>query len=66
MTFLDFLKVVSTTFVYLSGEDIPSHQYSVTQYERDLKAGNAPSRDAHGRESRDLCWAAAETLFRHD
>ncbi|GFZ42595.1 hypothetical protein JCM24511_00311 [Saitozyma sp. JCM 24511] len=43
-----FLKVVSTTFVYLSGEDIPSHQYSVTQYERDLRLGNAPTRDSHG------------------
>ncbi|CAD6589943.1 MAG: hypothetical protein TREMPRED_005581, partial [Tremellales sp. Tagirdzhanova-0007] len=43
-----FLKVVSTSFVYLNGEEIPSHQYSVTQYERDLKAGNAPGRDGHG------------------
>ncbi|ORY24393.1 ER to Golgi transport-related protein [Naematelia encephala] len=43
-----FLKVVSTNFVYLNGQEIPTHQYSVTQYERDLKAGNAPGRDGHG------------------
>lgn len=47
----DFLKVVSTNFVYLGGEEIPSHQYSVTKYERNLKEGNAPGRDEHGRES---------------
>lgn len=46
----DFLKVVGTTFHYLNGEEIPSHQYSVTQYERDLRKGNAPSKDEHGRE----------------
>ena len=51
----DFLKVVSTSFVYLSGEEIPSHQYSVTQYERDLGTGNAPGRDAHGRMSSADC-----------
>jgi len=43
-----FIKVVSTTFVYLNGEEIPSHQYSVTSYERNLKEGNAPGRDNHG------------------
>ncbi|WVQ94760.1 hypothetical protein IAU59_001841 [Kwoniella sp. CBS 9459] len=43
-----FLKVVSTNFVYLSGEEIPSHQYSVTQYERDLRQGNMPGKDSHG------------------
>lgn len=47
---LDFLKVVSTNFVYLNGDEIPSHQYSVTRYERNLKDGNAPGRDEHGRE----------------
>ncbi|KAK6907281.1 hypothetical protein I203_101271 [Kwoniella mangroviensis CBS 8507] len=43
-----FLKVVSTNFVALNGEEIPSHQYSVTQYERDLRLGNAPGKDSHG------------------
>lgn len=47
----DFLKVVSTDFVYLNGDHIPTHQYSVTQYERDLRKGDGPSRDEHGRES---------------
>ena len=46
----DFLKVVSTNFVYLSGAEIPTHQYSVTQYERDLRQGNMPGKDSHGRE----------------
>jgi hypothetical protein len=47
----DFLKVVSTSFVYLGGDEIPSHQYSVTRYERNLREGNAPGRDEHGRTS---------------
>lgn len=47
---VDFLKVVSTNFISLNGEEIPSHQYSVTQYERDLRTGNAPGKDAHGRK----------------
>lgn len=45
----DFLKVVSTNFVYLNGEEVPSHQYSVTQYERNLDDGNAPGKDGHAR-----------------
>lgn len=36
--------------MYLSGEEIPSNQYSVTRYERDLAHGNMPTRDSHGRE----------------
>lgn len=43
-----FVKVVSTSFVYLNGAEIPSHQYSVTRYERDLRTGNLPTRDDHG------------------
>jgi hypothetical protein len=50
MLMVDFLKVVSTRFVYLSGDAISSNQYSVTQYERDLRQGNAPGRDGHARE----------------
>lgn len=38
--------------MYLGGEEIPSHQYSVTQYERDLRQGNAPGKEGHARE----CW----------
>lgn len=47
----DFLKVVSTTYNLLSGETVNSHQYSVTQFERDLTQGNAPGKEGHGRES---------------
>ncbi|WVQ74510.1 hypothetical protein IAR50_004111 [Cryptococcus sp. DSM 104548] len=43
-----FLKVVSTNFVSLDEEEISTHQYSVTQYERDLRTGNAPGKDSHG------------------
>lgn len=56
----DFLKVVGTEFEYLTGERIPSHQYSVTQYERDLRLGDAPRRDEHGRESSFPLAAAAD------
>jgi hypothetical protein len=49
---LDFLKVVSTTYNLLSGETVNSHQYSVTQFERDLTQGNAPGKEGHGREYR--------------
>ncbi|BGP58406.1 hypothetical protein JCM8202_001909 [Rhodotorula sphaerocarpa] len=31
-----FLKVVSTKFQFLDGRELNTHQYSVTQYERDL------------------------------
>lgn len=48
----DFLKVVSTTYNLLSGETVNSHQYSVTQFERDLTQGNAPGKEGHGRELR--------------
>lgn len=44
-----FLKVVSTTFVYLNGDEIPTNQYSLTSYERDLSQGNGLSRDDDGR-----------------
>lgn len=47
----DFLKVVSTTYNLLSGETVNSHQYSVTQFERDLTQGNAPGKDGHGRKT---------------
>lgn len=30
-----FLKVVSTKFTFLDGRELKTHQYSVTQYERD-------------------------------
>ena len=36
-----FLKVVSTEFRSLRGEILKTHQYSVTQYERDLSPGAA-------------------------
>jgi len=32
-----FLKVVSTQFEFLDGRELKTHQYSVTQYERDCK-----------------------------
>lgn len=43
-----FVKVVSTAFVYLGGQNIQTNQYSATEYERDLKHGNLPTKDQHG------------------
>ncbi|GAA5982498.1 hypothetical protein JCM10908_006673 [Rhodotorula pacifica] len=36
-----FLKVVSTRFQFLDGRELNTHQYSVTQYERDLSNNKA-------------------------
>ncbi|GAA5883188.1 hypothetical protein JCM3774_002413 [Rhodotorula dairenensis] len=36
-----FLKVVSTRFQFLDGRELNTHQYSVTQYERDLSSNKA-------------------------
>ncbi|BGP03775.1 ER-derived vesicles protein erv46 [Rhodotorula toruloides] len=36
-----FLKVVSTKFQFLDGRELNTHQYSVTQYERDLTNNKA-------------------------
>lgn len=41
-----FLKVVSTRFETMSKNTLATHQYSVTSYERDLNAGNAPTQEA--------------------
>lgn len=41
-----FLKVVSTRFETMSKNVLATHQYSVTSYERDLNAGNAPAQEA--------------------
>lgn len=46
--FQDFLKVVSTSFNLLSGGTVDSHQYSVTEFERNLAEGNAPGKEGHG------------------
>jgi len=46
-----FLKVVSTHFEFLDGRELNTHQYSVTQYERDLAAGNKPGRDELGHKA---------------
>jgi len=46
-----FLKVVSTRFVTLKGHTISTHQYSVTQYERDLSTGNKPGPDELGHQN---------------
>jgi len=35
-----FLKVVSTNFVYINGEEESSNQYSVTEYDQDFSAGS--------------------------
>jgi hypothetical protein len=43
------LQVVSTQFNLLDGRVLNSHQYSVTQYERDLTRGNRPGPDGEGR-----------------
>jgi len=46
-----FLKVVSTKLITLSGEVLNTHQYSVTEYERDLSQGNKPGKDDHGHQT---------------
>lgn len=46
-----FLKVVSTKFVSLTGEELNTHQYSVTEYERDLSKGNKPGKDELGHQT---------------
>ena len=46
-----FLKVVSTKFVTLSREELSTHQYSVTEYERDLNKGNQPGKDDLGHQT---------------
>ncbi|GAA5908587.1 retrograde cargo receptor ERV46 [Sporobolomyces salmoneus] len=46
-----FLKVVSTQFEFLDGRELKTHQYSVTQYERDLSNKNAQSKDSHGHQT---------------
>ncbi|KAL1411336.1 ER-derived vesicles protein erv46 [Vanrija albida] len=43
-----FVKVVSTSFQYLTGDEIPTNQYSVTEYERDVRGGLLPGKDEHG------------------
>ncbi|KAI5481274.1 COPII-coated vesicle membrane protein [Pseudohyphozyma bogoriensis] len=45
-----FLKVVSTKFNFLDGRELNTHQYSVTQYERDL-SGNRSGKDAQGHQT---------------
>lgn len=45
-----FIKVVSTTFHYLGDKQIPTHQYSLTQYERNLQNGAVYEKDKAGRE----------------
>lgn len=42
------VKVVSTSFNYINGDEIQTNQYSVTSYERDLAQGNMPTRDTQG------------------
>ncbi|WWD16541.1 hypothetical protein CI109_100968 [Kwoniella shandongensis] len=61
-----FLKVVSTNFVSLTGEEIPSHQYSVTQYERDLRSGNAPGKDSHGHMTSHGVMGVPGVFFNYD
>ncbi|GAA5938031.1 retrograde cargo receptor ERV46 [Sporobolomyces koalae] len=46
-----FLKVVSTQFEFLDGRELKTHQYSVTQYERDLSNKNQQSKDGHGHQT---------------
>ncbi|KAG0146743.1 hypothetical protein CROQUDRAFT_656907 [Cronartium quercuum f. sp. fusiforme G11] len=46
-----FLKVVGTEFQLLNGRKIKTHQYSVTQYERDLSKGNRPGQDELGHQT---------------
>ncbi|KAG9118695.1 hypothetical protein FRC07_006665, partial [Ceratobasidium sp. 392] len=45
-----FMKVVSTEFKHLDGDVVRAHQYSLTNYERDISPGHdsASERDSHG------------------
>ncbi|KAL7413427.1 ER to Golgi transport-related protein [Mrakia frigida] len=43
-----FVKVVATQYHALTGEITPSHQYSVTSYERDLTSHDQGKKDAQG------------------
>ncbi|GAA5868039.1 hypothetical protein JCM8547_000786 [Rhodosporidiobolus lusitaniae] len=45
-----FLKVVSTKFQFIDGRELNTHQYSVTQYERDL-ANNKPTDNTGGHQT---------------
>ena len=42
---------MSTELITLSGEVLKTHQYSVTEYERDLSQGNKPGKDDHGHQT---------------
>ncbi|ELU41041.1 endoplasmic reticulum-derived transport vesicle ERV46 [Rhizoctonia solani AG-1 IA] len=53
-----FLKVVSTEVRHLDGDLVRAHQYSVTNYERDIRPGHEfdPLRDANGiKTTHGLC-----------
>ncbi|GAA6042893.1 hypothetical protein JCM8097_002756 [Rhodosporidiobolus ruineniae] len=56
-----FLKVVSTKFQFLDGRELNTHQYSVTQYERDLSS-NKPT-DNHGGHQTMHGYAGVPGLF---
>ncbi|KAG8792332.1 hypothetical protein FRC12_006402 [Ceratobasidium sp. 428] len=45
-----FMKVVSTEFKHLDGDVVRAHQYSLTNYERDISPGHDSEieRDSHG------------------
>jgi hypothetical protein len=43
-----FVKVVATQYHALKGDVTPSHQYSVTSYERDLTSHDQGQKDAQG------------------
>ncbi|SGY84777.1 BQ5605_C009g05719 [Microbotryum silenes-dioicae] len=42
-----FLKVVSTKFIFLDGRELRTHQYSVTEYERDLSDKSGKDSSGH-------------------
>lgn len=46
-----FLKVVGTEFHLLNGRVVKTHQYSVTQYERDLSKSSKPGADELGHQT---------------
>ncbi|GAA6003348.1 retrograde cargo receptor ERV46 [Rhodotorula paludigena] len=56
-----FLKVVSTKFEFLDGRELRTHQYSVTQYERDLS--NKSPHDKAGGHSTMHGYAGVPGLF---
>ncbi|GAA5993626.1 hypothetical protein JCM11641_001033 [Rhodosporidiobolus odoratus] len=60
-----FLKVVSTRFQFLDGRELNTHQYSVTQYERDL-ANQKPAENRGGHQTMHGYAGVPGTFFNYE